>query len=142
MLHPLRSSSLGLKINPPVPPCQGGKATPPARGFSTGPYIQSWKQSRLSRISFGTPKTRAWDSEGGNLRSEPRRQADVYVFAFFAQKELPIDPLDFDQWKFFAVSTHKLDDHKSISLSALEELASPVAWRELAGAVKKAAGRD
>ena len=26
-------------------------------------YVQSWKQSRFSRISFGTPRTRAFDSE-------------------------------------------------------------------------------
>ena len=72
------------------------------------------------------PKTRAWDPESGLVASEPRRrQADVYVFALFAQQEMPIDPLDLDQWKFYALSTKKLDDRKSISLSALEELASP-----------------
>lgn len=103
-------------------------------------YIQSWEQERVSRISFGTPKTRAWDSESGNLRSEPKRHADVYVFALFAQREAPIDPLDLDQWKFYALSTKKLDDRKSISLSALEELASPVVYHELADAVRKAAG--
>ncbi len=105
-------------------------------------YVQSWKQSRFSRVSFGTPKTRAWDSEGGNLRSEPRRQADVYVFALFAQREMPIDPLDLDQWKFYALSTQKLDDRKSLSLSALEKLASPVPYHELADAVKAAKKAD
>lgn len=104
-------------------------------------YIQSWEQERVSRISFGTPKTFAWDPESGTLSSEPKRHADVYVFALFAQREMPIDPLDLDQWKFYALSTAKLDDRKSISLSALEELASPVPWYELADAVKKAAGR-
>ncbi|MCY3824884.1 MAG: hypothetical protein OXG62_13575 [Nitrospinae bacterium] len=105
-------------------------------------YVQSWEQSRLSRISFGTPKTRAWDPESGNLRSEPKRHADAYVFALFAQQEMPIEPLDLDQWKFYALSATKLDERKSISLSALEELASPVPWRELADAVSKAAGQD
>ena len=104
-------------------------------------YIQSWKQSRLSRISFGTPKTRAWDSESGNLRSEPKRHADVYVFALFAQQEKPINPLDLDQWKFYALSTTKLDVRKSLSLSALKELASPVGYHDLAETVRKAAGR-
>ena len=104
-------------------------------------YVQSWKQARYSRISFGTPKTRAWDSEGGNLRSEPRRQADVYVFALFAKREMPIEPLDLDQWKFYALSATKLDERKSLSLSALEELASFVTYHELADAVRKAARR-
>ncbi len=105
-------------------------------------YVQSWEQPRLSRISFGTPKTRAWDPESGRLLSQPRHHADVYVFALFAQREAPIDPLDLDQWEFYALSTLKLDERKSISLSALKKLASPVPWRELADAVRKAAGRD
>lgn len=102
-------------------------------------YIQSWKQSCLSRISFGTPKTGEWDSESGHFLSEPKRRADVYVFALFVQLEMPINPLDLDQWKFYALSTQKLDDRKSISLSALEKLASPVPYRELADAVNKTA---
>ena len=106
-------------------------------------YIQSWEQERVSRISFGTPKTLAWDSESGTLSSEPKRHADVYVFALFAQQKMPIDPLDLDQWKFYALSTQKLDDRKSISLSALEKekLALPVPWHELADAVREAVGR-
>ena len=106
-------------------------------------YIQSWKQNRLSRISFGVRKTRTWDAESGHYDlSEPGRHADVYVFALFAQQEMPIDPLYLTQWQFYALSTKKLDDRKSISLSALEKLASPVGYYELADAVRKAAGRD
>ena len=105
-------------------------------------YIQSWEQERVSRISFGTPKTLAWDPESGTLSSEPKRHADLYVFALFAQRKAPIDPLNLDQWKFYALSTSKLDERKSISLSALEKLARPVAYHGLTDAVKKAAGRD
>lgn len=104
-------------------------------------YVQNWKQARFSRISFGTSKTLAWDPESGTLSSEPKRHADLYVFALFAQRETPIDPLDHDQWKFYAFSTSKLDERKSISLSALEKLACPVAYHGLTDAVKKAAGR-
>ncbi len=105
-------------------------------------YVQSWKQSRLSRISFGTPKTGEWDSESGRFLSEPKRRADVYVFALFAQREMPIEPLDLDQWKFYALSTQKLDDRKSISLSALEKLVSPVPYHELANAVREVHRRN
>ena len=105
-------------------------------------YVQSWKQRRLSPISFGVPKTRTWDADSGHYDlSEPGRHADVYVFALFAQREAPIEPLDLDQWQFYALSTQKLDDRKSISLSALEELACPVAYHGLTDAVKKAAGK-
>ncbi len=105
-------------------------------------YVQSWVQERLSRISFRTPKTQAWDPESGQLDPEPKHHADLYVFALFAQREAPIDPLDLDQWKFYALATSKLDKRKSISLSALEKLARPVAYHGLTDAVKKAAGRD
>lgn len=106
-------------------------------------YVQSWKQTRLSQIKFGVSKTRTWDAESGHYDlSEPMRHADVYVFALFAQQKMPIDPLNLDQWKFYALSTAKLDERKSISLSALEELASPVPWHELGEAVRKAVGRD
>ena len=105
-------------------------------------YVQSWKQSRFSRVSFATPETGEWDSESGRFLSEPKRRADVYVFAFFAQREMPIEPLDLDQWKFYALSTQKLDDRKSLSLSALEKLVSPVPWHKLANAVKAAKKAD
>ena len=106
-------------------------------------YVQSWKQTRYSQIKFGVSKTRTWDAESGHYDlSEPMRHADVYVFALFAQREMPIDPLDLDQWRFYTLATSKLDGRKSISLSALEELASPVRYHELAEAVREVAGRD
>ena len=105
-------------------------------------YVQSWKQSRVSSIRFGTPKTGEWYSASGRFLSEPKRRADVYVFALFTQQEMPIEPLDLDQWKFYALSTQKLDDRKSLSLSALEKLASPVPYHELADAVKAAKKAD
>ena len=103
-------------------------------------YVQSWEQDGFSRISFRTPMTIAWDSESNSYDPEPKHQADLYVFALFAQREMPIDPLDLDQWKFYALATQKLNGRKSISLSALKELASPVGYHGLAEAVGDAAG--
>ena len=109
-------------------------------------YVQSWKQTRYSQIKFGVSKTRTWDAESGYYDlSEPMRHADVYVFALFAQREMPIDPLDLDQWQFYALATQKLDDRKSISLSALsalekEKLAWPATYHDLADAVREAVG--
>ena len=85
----------------------------------------------VSSGRFGTPKTGEWDSASGRFLSEPKRRADVYVFALFTQQEMPIEPLDLDQWKFYALSTQKLDDRKSLSLSALEKLVSPVPFTNL-----------
>lgn len=62
-------------------------------------YIQSWHQEKPSIITFMVPKTRAWNPDTNRLDSEPRRQADVYVFALLMhQTQETIDPLNIDQW--------------------------------------------
>jgi hypothetical protein len=37
--------------------------------------LQSWAQKELSRISFGTPRTLAWDADGGGFAGAARRTA-------------------------------------------------------------------
>ena len=106
-------------------------------------YIQSWWQARLSNIRFGTKKTLPWNAETNTFGTEPTRDADIYVFALLAHKDYhTIDPLDLDQWTFYVLPTAQLEERKgsqsSISLSALTELAAPVPFDELRGAVYKA----
>lgn len=48
-------------------------------------YLQSWAQKGLSRISFGTPRTLAWDADGGGFTGAARRHSQVYVFALLAE---------------------------------------------------------
>ena len=91
-------------------------------------YIQSWRQDRLSKISFRVPKTRAWDSDSNRQANETQRQADVYVFCLLAPTEQEvIDPLYLDQWQFFVLPTAVLDARKgsqhSITLKSLANLA-------------------
>ncbi|HMM79381.1 MAG TPA: hypothetical protein PKC65_05100 [Pyrinomonadaceae bacterium] len=90
-------------------------------------FIQSWRQDRLSKVSFRVPKTRAWDSESNRQANEIQRQADVYVFCLLAHTEQEvIDPLDLDQWQFFVLPTAFLDGRKrsqhSITLKSLADL--------------------
>jgi hypothetical protein len=107
-------------------------------------YIQSWTQHRLSAIVFHIPKTRAWDADTNIQEKEPRRQAQVYVFALLAHKDKPsIDPLNVNQWSFFALPTTVLDartrSQHSITLRSLEKLAgSAVSYDELRDAVDQA----
>jgi len=91
-------------------------------------YIQSWDQKRYSTISFRVPKTHAWNPETNIQEKEPRRQAQVYVFALLAHKHKPtVDPLNVDQWRFYVLPTAALDARKrsqhSITLRSLELLA-------------------
>jgi len=46
-------------------------------------YIQSWPQKKLSMIIFQIRKTRSWDEQTNIQSMESKRQADVYVFAFY-----------------------------------------------------------
>ena len=104
-------------------------------------YIQSWWQSAFSTIRFGTKKTWSWNAETNTYNTEPARDADIYVFALLGHKDPhTIDPLNLDQWTFYAVPTTKLEkeSRNSISLLALKKLASPVTFDELGHAVRDA----
>jgi len=112
----------------------------------SGAYIQSWHQTKLSTITFRTPKTRAFNPDTNQHAPEAKRQADVYVFAILAHKEKnTVDPLDVNQWEFYAVPTVTLDRRKrsqfGITLPSLIDLVKraeaigPVQYRDLKEAV-------
>lgn len=110
-------------------------------------YIQSWCQQQLSKITFNTPKTRAWDAATNRQSQESRRQADVYVFALLAhQDKASIDPLDLSQWQFFVLPTSTLDartrSQHSITLASLLKLHGPgISIEQLRKATQEAAIR-
>lgn len=103
-------------------------------------YIQSWAQSRFSRIVFSIAPSYAWNAEIGDYEGESRRHADVYVFALLAhRKQSTIDPMDLDQWEFYVLPTARLNqdfgDQKTVTLSRLKEIAPPVGFDELRAAI-------
>jgi hypothetical protein len=107
-------------------------------------YLQSWAQKELSRISFGTPRTLAWDADGGGFADVARRHAQVYVFALLAHTDkATVNPLDLDQWVFYVLPTAVLDgrtrSQHSITLKTLEGLTRAVSFTELRQAVNMAA---
>jgi len=110
-------------------------------------YIQSWAQERFSDIQFTVAKRRGWDADTNVTDAEPRRHADVYVFALLAHREkATIESLDLSQWRFWAVPTKALDDRTrsqdSITLNSLKSLAGdPVDYDHVRDAVYRAAGR-
>lgn len=109
-------------------------------------YIQSWHQERLSQISFLVPKTRGWDRDTNLQDDDPRRKADVYVFALLAHTDqATLDPLDVSQWEFYVLPTRVLDERQrsqhSITLPSLRRLAGDaVGFAGLTDAVAQAAG--
>lgn len=107
-------------------------------------YIQSWFQKKPTAISYGVPKTRAWNPDTNLQDIEARRQADVYIFALLAHLDhTTIDPLNVNQWVFFALPTAALDQRErsqhSITLKSLETLSEgSVAYGELRARVLSA----
>ena len=111
-------------------------------------YLQSWYQTKLSAISFSTPKTRGWDPDTNVQGDVPMRRADVYVFALLAHRDkATVNPVDVAQWQFYVLPTSVLDQRTrsqhSITLPTLERLAGEaLSYSQLAGAVRTAAARN
>lgn len=90
-------------------------------------YIQSWQQSKPSKITFGIQPTYGWDSATNIYSNQKQRQSDVYVFCVFTHlDQATANPLDLDQWSFYIIPTKTLDQackqQKTISLSRLLKL--------------------
>lgn len=89
-------------------------------------YIQSWKQTRFSTISFDiSPKNKLLPDN--NYTVEKFRSADVYIFCLLQHKDqATINPMNLDQWTFYVVPTKVLEerfpDQKTLSLSSLTRL--------------------
>jgi len=107
-------------------------------------YLQAWFQSNVSKITFSTRLSRAWDPATNVLSQESKRQAGVYVFALLAHRDKPtLDPMNVAQWRFYVLPTWRLNDRKrsqhSITLNSLEAMCAPVAFDDLRLAVEQAA---
>lgn len=99
-------------------------------------YIQSWNQNNFSKISFSIKKAKHWSSKNGMSREEAKRHADLYVFCLLKTKDQKIiDPLKLEQWEFYILPTHKLDNYTrsqtSITINSLQKLAKTVHYDEL-----------
>jgi hypothetical protein len=96
-------------------------------------YLQSWHQSKPSKITFSIRSSLAWDSSTGKYETEAKRQADVYVFSLLHHEHKEtVDPLNLDQWKFFVLATAQLDSYTKsrqvITLKSIMSLTSAVRY--------------
>ena len=90
-------------------------------------YLQSWHQEKLSPITFGIAPTQGWNPDTGEFDPDTKRQANLYIFCLLAtQDQSKLDPMNLDQWIFYALPTSELNEHmptqKTISLSSLLKL--------------------
>jgi hypothetical protein len=87
-------------------------------------YIQSWYQSRLSRIQFSIRPASKWGASTNQFSPEKLRSADLYVFCVLSHRDQStLDPLDLNQWDFYVLPTSILNQafptQKSIGLASL-----------------------
>ena len=74
-------------------------------------YLQSWKQSDFSTISFDIRPTLGWDSSNAVTATERARQGDIYVFCLLHHKDkTTIDALDLSQWTFYLLRTSIMNE--------------------------------
>ena len=88
-----------------------------------------------SRRSFGI--TKAYGEDGAY-----ERQNDVYVFCLLkGTDEDSAWPLELGHWEFYVVPTSTINelftDQKTVSLSRIQKIASPVDWDHLRDAVEE-----
>jgi hypothetical protein len=108
-------------------------------------YLQSWKQPRLSTITFGGLQARMLKADN-SYEQERTFNADVYVFCTqTCQSHDLYDPLDVSQWSFDVVSAGAIAalSQKSLGLNTVRKLsggATPFA--DLAGVVRESAKRE
>lgn len=106
-------------------------------------YLQSWKQNKLSNITFDIRPTNGWDSDTNEYSSECKRQSDVYVFCLLNHKDKDtVDPLNLEQWRFYVLDTNtinkKLGKQKTIVLNSLLKLDPiEVGYGEISRAIEK-----
>ncbi|GAA3966209.1 hypothetical protein [Gordonia caeni] len=113
-------------------------------------YLQSWGPTTTGSLRFGIGETYGWDARSNTYSPEHKRQADAYIFCVFTAKDRSTaDPLDTDQWEFYAVSTaclnRTLGRQKSVALSVIKKLdgVTPGAYSDLADIVSRVlAGTD
>jgi hypothetical protein len=91
-------------------------------------YLQGWRQKTLSKISFSTRKTFAFDRDSGTSAKTAGWQSDVYVFAHLLHEDKStVNPLDLDQWTFYVLPTDVLVRRtRSQYAITLKTLRSPI----------------
>ncbi len=90
-------------------------------------YLQSWKQTKISNISFDIAPKKGWNSETNEYAVNKGRESDLYVFCLLKhQDKNTVNPLDISQWVFYVLPTKILNEQKptqkTITLNALLKL--------------------
>lgn len=109
-------------------------------------YVQSWRTTKPSTITFGVGKRLEMDEETAAFGTVPARYADVWVFALFEPRSHPAgDILDASLWCFYVVGSRDLEARlgaqKSAGLTTIASLAQPVRYPGVKAAIDELLSR-
>ena len=97
-------------------------------------------QGRPSKGIFDiAPRTGYWAEDGSQWIDVPGRPADIYIFAWHPiERKSKADHRDASQWEFYVVHESELpEQQKTIGVTRIANIASPVSYIELAGCASK-----
>ena len=97
---------------------------------------QTWTGSRNATKPIFDIRARTGYFEGADWIADPRRFADIYVFAHHPIMDEAADHRDVGQWKFYVLDTNRLPAGKTISLAKIAALSTTVLWIGLESAVE------
>jgi hypothetical protein len=97
---------------------------------------QTWTGTRKATTPIFDIRTRTGYFEGANWIADPRRFADIYVFAHHPLMDESADHRNPDQWRFNVVATDRLPVGKTISLVKVSLLSGAVPWVDLKAEVE------
>jgi hypothetical protein len=104
-------------------------------------YLQSWEQTKFSKISFSTKLSKPWDWKLDKRSTVALRSADVYVFCLLHHLDkATVDPVNLNQWEFYVLATEELNNYKrsqhSITLNSLKKLTNAISYVKLEHEIK------
>jgi hypothetical protein len=97
---------------------------------------QTWTGSRNVTKPIFDIRTRTGYFEGADWIADPRRFADIYVFAHHPVMDESADHRDVRQWRFHVVTANRLPIGKTIGLTKIAALSAGVPWIGLESAVE------
>jgi len=99
---------------------------------------QTWTGSRNATKPIFDVRARSGYFEGADWVSDPRRFAEIYVFAHHPLMDETADHRNPVQWHFYVVPANRLPNTRTISLAKSALLAEMVSWGGLKAAVEAA----
>ena len=127
-------------LDGPIVPATGKKSRLEVKCAA---FVQLWDIKHPDRANF-TIRPAVMPDEDGDFKDDAPRQRnnDIYVFCVYTATTKTANILDLSWWEFYVVPTYKIDTdphlktQKTISLTSVRELTTPVSFSSLCNTIK------